>query len=170
MSKPVNKIEFWKQRIDTAVKEHYMVYVTSEGDWKRINQAHREILGFYIKPTDKVLDAGCAHARMAELFSDENYTGVDFSPDFIKLAKEKYSKKNFLVADLKSLPFQEDKFDWAFCISIKKMIIDNLGENEWSDMEKELTRVAKKVLILEYESPKPHEVIQKDKRTFYENC
>lgn len=170
MSKPVDKVGFWKERIDTAAKDYFTVYVTSEGNWHEINKVHVKLLEKYIKPTDKVLDAGCAYARMARFFLPENYVGVDFSPDFIKLAKKNNPGNTFVQADLKKLPFKGGEFDWAFCISIKKMVEDNLGKEEWNRMERELTRVAKKLLVLEYESPEPHEIIEKDKRTCYEDC
>jgi malonyl-CoA O-methyltransferase len=153
--KPIHKLEFWKERIDKAAKEHYSVYVTNESHWERINAVHKELLEKLV--TGKVLDAGCGYGRWSELFSD--YTGVDFSPDFIALAQKKYPQKNFLVANLKALPFADKEFDWAFCVSIKKMVCDNLGEAEWEQMQTELKRVAQQVLILEYEDPEPYEII-----------
>lgn len=157
MQKPIDDLNFWKERIDTAQKEHYSVYVTSERDWERINVNHLDIIDRLIKPSEKVLDAGCGYGRMANFFP--NYTGVDFSPDFIARAKSKYPQKSFVEGNLKSLPFPDQHFDWAFCISIKKMVVDNLGETEWLLMENELKRVAKAVLLLEYEDPKIYSVI-----------
>jgi ubiquinone/menaquinone biosynthesis C-methylase UbiE len=58
--------------------------------------------------------------------------------------------KNFVKADIKNLPFKDNEFDWAICSSIKQMIISNCGEKEWYAMQKELHRVCKKILILEY--------------------
>lgn len=154
--KPIDKLEFWKERIDHAVKDHYTVYVVHEPGWKKINDAHIEIFRRTISPSDKVLDAGCGYGRMSEFFS--NYTGVDFSPDFIDMARKKYPGKEFIQGNLKALPFKDKEFDWAFCVSIKKMVRDNLGDEEWALMRKELKRVAKKLLILEYETPEDHEV------------
>lgn len=155
MSKPVDKLDFWKERIDTAVKDYFTVYVTSEGDWHRINKAHMK---HFEQMTGKVLDAGCGYGRNSVYFHD--YVGVDFSPDFIRMAKERYPHKTFIEANLKELPFKDKEFDWAFCVSIKRMIVDNLGDNEWLAMEKELKRVAKQVMILEYETPEPVEVLR----------
>lgn len=154
MPKPVDSINFWKERIDTAAKDYFMVYVTSEGDWKRINEAHRE---HFKKMEGRVLDAGCGYGRNSEYF--DNYVGVDFSPDFIELAKKKYPNKTFIQGDLKDLPFKDKEFDWAFCVSIKAMIENNLGEEEWKKMERELLRVAKQVMLLEYENPIPAVVL-----------
>lgn len=158
MNKPVNKLEFWKERIDHAQKEHYMVYVTGEQDWKRINKAHEEIFAKEVKDTDRVFDAGCGYGRWANRFT--NYVGIDFSPDFIEKAKKNFPSKDFRVMDMKKLDFKDKEFDVAFCVSIKKMIVDNLGENEWNLMQKELQRVSKKLLLLEYETPEPYESIQ----------
>lgn len=157
MPKPVDNLDFWKERIDTAVKPHYSVYVVHEQGWKRINDVHKELFDLYIKKDKKVLDAGCGYGRWAKNF--DNYTGVDFSPDFIKKAKEQNPDKLFIQADLKALPFKDKEFDWAYCVSIKRMIRDNLGDDVWNPMEKELQRVAKKVLILEYEDPEDHEIL-----------
>lgn len=157
MSKPIDKLEFWKERIKTAVKEHYSVYVIHEQGWNKINEAHKEIFQKEIKLTDSVLDAGCGYGRLSELF--DNYTGVDFSPDFIEKAQSKYPNKKFIVANLKNLPFKDKKFDVSIVVSIKKMVEDNLGQEEWAKMQKEVQRVSKKTLILEYEDPKPYETI-----------
>lgn len=157
MPKPVDKIEFWKERIETAVKPHYSVYVVHEQGWKRIYEAHQRIISELIKPGEYVLDAGCGYGRMSVLFT--NYMGVDFSPDFIEKAKELYPNKEFIQGNLKELPFNDKEFDWSICVSIKRMIEDNCGVGEWKLMLKELQRVSKKVLILEYEDPEPYEIL-----------
>lgn len=155
MAKPVDTLEFWKERIDTAVKPHYSVYVAGEGLWNAINKIHKEIFDKEISKDARVLDAGCAYGRWANNF--EHYVGVDFSPDFIVEAKRLYPKKDFLVADLKSLPFRDKEFDWSFCVSIKNMIVANLGVEVWQQMEKELKRVSKRVLLLEYGNELPRQ-------------
>lgn len=157
MVKKIDDIKFWKKRIDTAQTLHYSVYVANDFLWETINNSHRDILHRIISRNSKVLDAGCGYGRWSNRFN--NYIGVDFSPDFIKIAKEKYPNKTFIQANLKELPFKDEEFDWAFCVSMKKMVIDNMGEEEWKLMEKELLRVAKNLLVLEYEDWESYEVI-----------
>jgi len=160
MNRPINDLDFWKQRIEDAKKgyTHYSVYVANPQLWKYIENHHRKIIRQYIKMSESVLDAGCGYGRAVE-FLPTRYTGVDFSPDFIAQAKENYPDKTFIQSRLEDLPFNDKDFDWAVCISIKYMIIGNLGVEAWEPMEKELKRVAKKVLILEYEDPTQYEVL-----------
>jgi len=154
MQKPVNKEEFWRERLNNSAKLEHSVYITSEKDWNFINKTHLELLMPY--QYKKVLDAGCGYGRWSELFSD--YTGTDFSSDFINKAIELHPDKKFVKANMKKLPFKDDEFDLSFCVSIKDMIVDNLGEVEWAKMFEELKRVSKKVMILEYTNPDEYEV------------
>lgn len=154
----VQEESFWKERIDDA-KEigqlHYSVYNANKHIWDNIVYTHEAIINKEV--SGKVLDAGCGYGRLSETIDD--YVGVDFSKDFIDLAMEKYPDKHFHQASLKKLPFEDNSFDWAICVSIKGMIIANEGGDEWDEMEKELKRVAKKILILEYSSPGEYEII-----------
>lgn len=69
---------------------------------------------------EKVLDAGCAHGYLYPFFEKKGveYFGVDFSENLIKIAKEKYPKGNFFVADILNLPFSDNFFDKVFSISV----------------------------------------------------
>lgn len=149
--KPVNKLEFWRDRIEYAKKgrEHYSVFISNDSTWKDINAKHREILDKEIKETDNVIDLGCAYGRSSEMVKGR-YTGIDFSPDFIEIARKKYPDKRFVLGSLKKLPFKNKEFDVGFMVSVKAMIISNLGIDEWNIMQKECERVCKKLLILEY--------------------
>ena len=159
MAKPIDDLSFWKKRIETATSEHYSVYVVHEAGWKKIFEKHCEIISKHIPKDVNVLDAGCGYGRMAPLFPKDDYLGIDFSPDFIQKAREKFPGYTFEVQNLKSLPYDNESFDWAILVSIKKMVRDNLGDDEWGTMEAEIKRVAKNVLVLEYEEPSVYEVL-----------
>lgn len=155
MVNKIDDIEFWKERIDDAKKNnkiYYSVFLANETIWKKLNDDHRKILEKEIKKGDRVLDAGCGYGRNSEMIKSKKYIGVDFSPDFIELAKELYPDREFLVADIKDLPFEDKEFDVSICVSVKGMIIGNLGNKEWDKMQKELKRVSNRLLILEYGS------------------
>lgn len=151
MSKPrVSEIDFWKERIRDAKREQDSVYICNDRLWKEILEGHSKIIKRIIKDSAKVLDAGCGYGRMSELFNPKNYTGVDFSPDFIEIAKKKYPNNKFEVQDLTKLPYKDQEFDWSFCVSIKNMIETYDSPLKWLEMEQELKRVSKSILILEY--------------------
>ena len=153
MNKGVDKEQFWKDRLERAKKLgelQYSVYEMERSKWNGLAEIHKTIVRRHVKPGDRVLDAGCGYGRASEWV--ENYVGVDFSPDFIEEARALYPDKVFIQADLRELPFEDKEFDLAFCVSIKQMIVANMGMGEWLKMEKELKRVAKKVLELEYGS------------------
>ena len=150
MSKPVDQLDFWKKRIEQAEDIHHSVFLVDTVEWQKISAAHKEIIQKLV--SGRVLDAGCGYGRASDWFwyTENSYLGVDFSPDFIQKAKEIYPERSFEVQDLTALPYPDQSFDWSFCISIKKMVQANLGEERWGLMEKELKRVSKNLLVLEY--------------------
>lgn len=152
-----DKTEFWQQRIKEAQKKHHIVYYTTDDDWSLIQEKHREIIRK--EGQGKILDAGCGYGRLAEFITSEQYVGVDFSPDLIELAKKEYPQHVFVVADIAKLPFQDKEFDVCFCASIRHMVISNSGKRVWNRMQKEMQRVAKKVIVLEYTTPDQYTIL-----------
>lgn len=160
MKQAVGDTNFWKQRIKEAESKGNLrksVYVSNEILWENICRGHEKLIKKLIKDSEYVLDAGCGYGRMSGLFT--HYVGVDFSEDFIIKAGKLYPEKNFIVADLQKLPFNDETFDWALCISIRNMIQDYDSIEKWERIEKELKRVAKKILILEYTDWNSYEII-----------
>ncbi len=156
----IDTFEFWKDRLKDAKEKDALfrsVYITTPRSWDQIAIVHRNVCSRLIKDTDKVLDAGCGYGRASEWF--KNYTGTDFSPDFIAEAKQLYPNKTFIQADMRKLPFKDKSFDWGVCVSIKHMVIGRKGKEYWQEMENELKRVCDKVLILEYVDPAQYEIV-----------
>lgn len=159
---PVSDPAFWQERLNTAKKNgqlHYSVYLCNQTKWTAIFEAHRQILLKEITTDGRVLDAGCGFGRLAPLFNPNRYTGADISPDLLVEAKRHYPGYQFQLEDLKELPYKDLEFDFAFCVSIKQMIVGNLGPKAWDKIEKELKRVANKVILLEYEEPEIYEIL-----------
>lgn len=80
-------------------------------------QALVEQIKLVTKPKDKVLEIGCSSGYNSEVLGlakvDIDYTGCDYSPAFIKLAKELYPQVPFAVCDATALPYQDNQFDLA---------------------------------------------------------
>lgn len=155
MKKPIEDDAFWLERLEQAKrdgKDWHSVYYTHTSDWEEICRAHEPIVREETRGKT-VLDAGCGYGRASEWCADASaYTGVDMSPSLLKEAHERYPTETFMQADLRNLPFKNGEFDIAIAISIREMVIENLGIDEWKKMLRELHRVAKKVLLLEYEA------------------
>jgi len=76
----------------------------------------------------------CGHGRIAELFSPENYLGIDYSDELIKLAKELHPKYNFAVADGKSFT-PDRKYD--IIIEVISLGMMNITPREFYDKYKD---------------------------------
>lgn len=178
MKKPIDKIEFWNQRLLEAKEEGDLrssVFKTT--DWDNIDQAHKSVLYRHIKPSynSSVLDAGCGYGRSAGLIQCRRYLGVDQVPAFIDEAHLQYHKRMtstghmewkekdiyFVTGDLYNLQFENNSFDWIVGISLMVMVITNLGWGKWDKMQKELLRVSRNgVLCLEYTDPEVYYLIR----------
>lgn len=158
MPEPVSTDKFWKDRLAKADKTgslYLSVYATVDSDWESINDCHRRICDHYL--TGKVLDVGCGYGRLSEWIKD--YTGIDQSESLIQRGKTLYPSANLIIGNSKSLPFKDGEFDWSVCVSLKGMIVRELGEEEWNIMEKEIKRVSKNLLVLEYSNPHKYEIL-----------
>jgi len=77
-------------------------------------------LAQYISEGEKVLDLGCGNGRLLQLFQNKkiDYIGVDNSEKLIEIAKKKYPKAKFQVADALSLPFPANYFEKIYSIAV----------------------------------------------------
>jgi hypothetical protein len=167
----IERPDYWKRRLREAQHSgmiHHSIYKCSLEQWHRIAERHRQILAELIQLEDSILDCGCGWGRLLELLPESwrgEYLGVDLSPDFIQLAKRRYldpppsayplRKIEFGVGDLRhDLPLlvnPKRKITWAVLISIRPMVIRNLGQEAWNEMEAEIRQVASRILYLEYD-------------------
>ncbi len=76
-------------------------------------------LAKYTKDGDRVLDIGCGNGRLYQLFEKNqvSYTGVDQSSELIKIAQEKYPEGQFVVSEMRELPFEDSSFDVVYAIA-----------------------------------------------------
>ena len=160
--KPVSSNEFWQERIYNTIAKggmlHEIIYQNSYEVWEYAQGYTSLILQDDIPPGSKILDAGCGYGALLccieqvtnRVGIEYEYTGVDNSPDLIRLAKARYPGKNFICWNLNHLPFMDREFDYCVCRSMRQMIRGNLGEEAWKSIQTELERVSKYLLITEY--------------------
>lgn len=68
-----------------------------------------DILTPYLK--GNVLDIGAGSGLLCEMKEVENYYGIELSLDMTKAAKNKFPFKDFTVADMHNIPFEDQSFD-----------------------------------------------------------
>lgn len=157
---PVDKSEFWKERIyDAIIKNssiHYAVYVTDADNWQRIQNETSGILQRYIYPHIKLLDVGCGYGALygcLPSWHQVKYTGIDVSEEFIDIARKSYPEVRFIMGDVRKTEFHDKEFDLVVARSIKNMVCENLGIKYWQEMETEIKRISKTLLLIEYDDP-----------------
>jgi SAM-dependent methyltransferase len=152
---PIFDPTFWEDRLRNSKGEiHRAIFNGSIDQFQPLENEHKKILRECVRPEDRILDAGCGYGRLAGLLPGRwkgTYQGVDHCKKFIELAKSFYpAKYKFEVADLRRLPYGDDQFDVALVCSVKAMVVRHCGEQEWKQIEKELNRVAGRILYLTY--------------------
>lgn len=155
--RPVESPLFWKNRLEEVKEQklpiHMAVYHVTEESWQEVNKHTKDILHFYIQKENPlyILDAGCGMGHLYECLPDyiTGYMGIDISPDFITIAKQKYKRRNFRVADMRKLPFIDKEFQYAVCRSVLGML-DDFTEEGSEGVLSELKRVANKVIVIDY--------------------
>lgn len=163
---PIDKPEFWKQRLLATTPEtiHTCIYDVDISVWENIQTTHlpiiRRILQGYRNP--RILDCGCGYGALLDILPREGFTylGVDLSPDLISLAKRRHPDKRFYWADLRCLSLPYRSFDIAIARSVEGMVKDNLGVAEWRAMEKEILRVADRLILLNYSVPEVYSIVE----------
>lgn len=88
-----------------------------------------------------VLDVGCGLGAIVNELTKKGIvaTGVDFAPDLEKIWGKKL---NFLIADARELPFNDNSFDLVFSSDF----FEHIDEEDIDKVSGEMQRVGKKVI------------------------
>lgn len=108
-----------------------------------------QILKNNIPDNAKILDAGCGEGRNLIYFLNTGFdvAGLDQNPDAIKMLQfiigsnyPHYSKENFIVGELSSMPYRDESFDYIICSAVLHFA---RSEQHFMAMMDELYRVMK---------------------------
>lgn len=80
----------------------------------------RFLVDDYMIAGERILDLGCGSGRFFEFLRDKkvDYIGIDNSEKLIEIAKRRYPKARFQVADVLNLPFPRNFFDKIYSIAV----------------------------------------------------
>lgn len=159
MPEPILDTDYWRERLLQAQKGelHHAIFKCEKQHWLAIEAKHRQILLNHVGWKTSVLDCGCGWGRLLDMMPPGwlgDYLGIDLSPEFIALARERH-KRHFIIGSLLEMPHHicpvGEKFNLAVLVSIRPMVKRNLGDEVWMAMEAQIRKVSAKLLYLEYD-------------------
>ena len=92
---------------------------------------------------ESVLDVGCGSGRLAFQFKS-GYTGIDITPSYVQMARERFPNLTWVEGDCRALPFPDESFDRTWSSNL-------LIHLPWDDISlalKEMARVTRKAIYL----------------------
>lgn len=103
------------------------------------------------QPGARLLEVGCAggqnynrlKARM-QTNVDRDFTGLDVTPDYIAVARERIPQAKWVVGDARCLPFADNEFDVTFSM-LMLLHLDKVGAAE---AVREMCRVTKRNVFI----------------------
>lgn len=153
MSEKIFDSNYWMRRMERAKRPHHAVYICRDELWQEIEESHRVILENCVTPEMSILEVGCGWGRLLSLLPQEwkgDYLGIDLCPGFIDKARSTWPGREFRCADIREFDIQK-QYDMCIMISIKPMILRNVGETAWSEIEQKCKKHARQILYLEYD-------------------
>lgn len=92
-----------------------------------------------------ILDAGCGRDSPLKHIKNGSYkVGLDFYEPYIVQSKAKRIHNDYVIGDVKEMPFKDKSFDVAVSIEV----LEHLDKDDGLKMIKEMERVAKRKIIL----------------------
>ena len=115
--------EFFNKRIRVQGDKNFSPEIGSK------NYSGIMILDFLkrnISPKDKILDAGCGEGRFSKYFigDERDITSMDFSEEYVRLAKKNVGKGKFVVGSVTEIPFKDNSFDCIFSVDVLQHVPD----------------------------------------------
>ena len=155
MSEPIFVPSYWERRLAAGIDReriHTAVWEIPLDAWKEMHEQHTAFISRHVLPTESVLDAACGWGRLISVMPTwwrGRYAGVDITPLMVQMAKLNYPDIDFRVIDLRAPLPAEESYDWAICVGLRDMVLQNAGGEAWDTIERHLQRACKKIMCLE---------------------
>ena len=113
-------------KVSSSADKYEAWYTTAKGRFVDVleKEVITELCG--IRPGDSVLEIGCGTGHFSAYFEElgAKVTGLDTSPDMLRVAKERFGdlKINFEAGEAYSLPFPDSSFDLVAMITVLEFI------------------------------------------------
>lgn len=94
-----------------------------------------------------IIDLGCGDGEPMRFINKNKQfysVGLDIFEPCLKVARDRRSHDEYLLADVRWLPFKSKSFDIVLCLEV----IEHLEQNEGEKLLREMERIARKQVIL----------------------
>lgn len=121
------------------------------GILQRTNPCRKIVWERILKTSQSALDVGCGSCvDYTEFFKDTKvkWAGLEITPKFVKACKEVYHA-NVKLGDARNIPHLDESFDTVYC----KDLFEHLEPDDWKIVAKEMVRVARKEVIIDFFHP-----------------
>lgn len=156
---------FWDTRHLSAAarrEPHRASWDVSEEDWNAAREGHRRLLASLIRPRAdgmpvRVLDYLCGCGDLRELMPSDvpvDYVGVTPSRyGWMHATRHEVDETRYEIVDPSALPFEGGSFDVAIARSVEGTVIEQSGQMAWRRVEREILRVANRLVLLTFGRP-----------------
>lgn len=133
--------EYWDDRVLESGGDPMALVYESPG-FQKTQEISETMIKQFVKKGDRILDVGCGYGRFYQAFKNAGaeYTGIDFSKEMIKLAREKHPDGIFILEDFNDRRNVEGFYDVVFeCICLS-----SIASKDADDFGRNLARLVKK--------------------------
>lgn len=109
--------------------------------WGKVDKKHiKSFSGFLVG--NNILDMGCGLGTTTDYITNmgHNCIGIDYDSDSIEYCKKTYPKRNFQIANVEQLPFEDGYFD---TVILRDALHHFYGEANFDKVKNEILRVSK---------------------------
>ena len=100
--------------------------------------AHARGRGRPLQVLEVACGTGRAGAQLLRALPDASYTGVDLSPYYVEVARERLGAHAFVVANAEALPLPDASFDAVFSVYLFHELPRNARRKVWAEMRRVL--------------------------------